>query len=188
MAAAATIKPPVSPGAPTPDPAAAPAAGGFRRVPAYRVFWACALGVFALDQLSKLWIVARLPFGTYGEPYAIRMVRGFFYIVHVGNTGAAWSMFSGRSFLLAGLAAATLVAIFIWRQALGLRDRVVQVSFGLLCGGITGNLLDRLRHGHVIDFLDFHFGSYIYPTFNLADSGICLGVALYLIHSLRQPD
>ena len=50
------------------------------------------------------------------------------------------------------------------------------------------SLLDRLLHGHVIDFLDFHFGSYIYPTFNLADTGICVGVGLYLIYSLRQPD
>ena len=50
-----------------------------------------------------------------------------------------------------------------------------------------GNLVDSMVHGHVIDFLDFHFGSYIYPTFNLADSGICVGVAIYLIHSLRQP-
>ena len=106
----------------------------------------------------------------------------------MAGAGAAWSMFSGRSVLLAGLAAATLAAIFIWRRALGLGDRIAQISFGLLCGGITGNLLDRLRHGHVIDFLDFHFGSYVYPTFNLADSGICIGVGLYLIHSLRQPD
>ena len=113
---------------------------------------------------------------------------GFFYIVHLGNTGAAWSMFSGRSVALALLAVATLAAIFFWRRALGLRDRAAQVSFGLLCGGIAGNLVDRLLHGHVIDFLDLHFGSYIYPTFNLADSGICVGVILYLFFSLRPPD
>jgi signal peptidase II len=186
--AAATSKPTVASGAPIPEfPAVAPAAG-WRRGLAYRVFWALALTVLLLDQLSKLWIVARLPFGTYGEPGAIRLVRNFFYLVHVGNTGAAWSMFSGRSVLLALLATATLAAIFFWRQALGLRDRIAQVSFGLLCGGITGNLVDRLLHGHVIDFLDFHFGTYIYPTFNLADAGICVGVGLYLIYSLRQPD
>jgi signal peptidase II len=97
-------------------------------------------------------------------------------------------MLSGRSVLLALLAAATLCAIFLWRRALGLRDRVAQISFGLLCGGIIGNLLDRLRHGYVVDFLDLHFGSYVYPTFNIADSGICVGVGLYLIYSLRQPD
>ena len=51
-----------------------------------------------------------------------------------------------------------------------------------------GNLTDRLSYGHVIDFLDFHFGNYIYPTFNIADSAICIGVLLYLVHSLRQPE
>ena len=96
-------------------------------------------------------------------------------------------MLAGKSTFLALLAFVTLGAIYLWRHELGLRLLVVQLSFGLLCGGIVGNLVDRMVHGHVIDFLDFHFGSYIYPTFNLADSGICVGVAIYLIHSLRQP-
>ena len=146
------------------------------------------LAVIALDQASKAWIVAHLPLGTYGSPGAIPVVRGFFYLVHVGNTGAAWSMLTGRSMLLAALAAATLVAIFLWRRALGLRDRTAQICFGLLCGGIIGNLSDRLVYGHVVDFVDLHFGSYVYPTFNVADAGICCGVVLYLIHSLRQPE
>ena len=176
----------MSPGASTPEPAAP--APPLRRVLAYRLLLTIALAVIAVDQLSKAWINTRLPLGTYGGSGSIPVVRGFFYIVHVGNTGAAWSMFSGRSVLLAALAAATLVAIFLWRRALGLRDRVAQISFGLLCGGIIGNLVDRLRHGHVIDFLDFHFGSYIYPTFNLADAAICVGVGLYLIQSLRAPE
>ena len=144
--------------------------------------------VLAVDQGSKAWIRARLPFNTYGEGSgAIVVIRGFFYIVHVGNTGAAWSMLSGRSILLAALAAATLVAIFLGRRALGLGVTYAQVCFGLLCGGIAGNLADRLAHGHVIDFLDFHFGSYAYPTFNLADTAICIGVALYIYSSLRTP-
>lgn len=157
------------------------------RIAAYRTLWLLAAVIFVLDQLSKAWIAAHLPFPTYGGPDTITVIGGFFRIVHVGNTGAAWSMFSGASVLLAGLAAATLVAIFIWRHSLGLRDRVAQVSFGLLCGGIAGNLIDRLLHGHVIDFIDLHFGSYTYPTFNIADSGICVGVILYLWHSLRAP-
>lgn len=145
--------------------------------------------VFAFDQATKWWIVAKVPFNplhSHGTGADIEIIRGFFYIIHVGNTGAAWSMFSDRSVLLALLAAGTLVAIFLWRHALGLRDRVTQISFGLLCGGIVGNLLDRLIHKHVIDFIDLHFGSYIYPTFNVADSGICVGVLLYLGQSLRQ--
>ena len=167
---------------------AAPASR-LRRVLAYRVLLLLAGGVFVLDQATKLWIEAHLPYGTYGEPGAIPVIRGFFYLVHVGNTGAAWSLFSGNSSALALLAAATLLAIFLWRRQLGLRQTAVQVSFGLLCGGILGNLADRLlHHGRVIDFLDFHFGRYIYPTFNIADSAICAGVGLYLLHSLRTPD
>jgi signal peptidase II len=128
------------------------------------------------------------PRHTHGLGADIEVIRGFFYIIHVGNTGAAWSMFSGFPVVLALLAAATLVAIFFWRRSLGLRDRATQLCFGLLCGGIAGNLVDRLIHQHVIDFIDLHFGNYIYPTFNVADSGICVGVILYLWHSLRTPD
>ncbi|MDE3084583.1 MAG: signal peptidase II [Verrucomicrobiota bacterium] len=168
----------------------APSAESFsrlRRILAYRLLLLIVAGVFVLDQVTKTWIHARLPFGTYGEPFAIPVVPGFFYLVHVGNTGAAWSLFSGKSTVLAVLAVVTLLAIFLWRKQLGLRQTQAQISFGLLCGGILGNLVDRLIHGHVIDFLDFHFGSYIYPTFNIADSAICIGVGLYVLHSLREP-
>ncbi len=157
-----------------------------RRFLSYRLLLGLALAVFVLDQLSKAWIYATMPLGSYGRT-GIEVIPNFFYLVHVGNTGAAWSMLSGKSFFLALLALATLAAIFIWRHALGLRDRLTQVAFGLLCGGIIGNLVDRLVHGHVIDFVDLHFGSYVYPTFNIADSGICIGVGLYLWHSLRSP-
>ncbi len=158
-----------------------------QRFGSYRLLILLGLLILGLDQASKLWISAHLPFGTYGEPDAITVVPNLFYLVHVGNTGAAWSLFTGRSVLLASVAIATLGAIFLWRNALGLQHRTVQVSFGLLCGGIVGNLLDRLLHGHVIDFLDFHFGDYVYPTFNIADSGICVGVVIYMWWSLRQP-
>jgi signal peptidase II len=172
---------PASASAPPPSPL-------LQRILGYRLLWLIGLGVFAADQLTKLWIANRLPFGTYGEGFgAIRVIKGFFYLVHVGNTGAAWSMFSGQSYLLAALALATLVAIYFWRNALGLRGTLAQVCFGLLCGGIVGNLLDRVVHGHVIDFIDLHFGTYTYPTFNVADSGICVGVILYLWQSLRAP-
>ena len=67
-------------------------------------------------------------------------------------------MLTGKSTLLAFIAIATLVGIYFWRRELALRDRLGQFAFGLLCGGIIGNLVDRLLHGHVVDFLDFHFG------------------------------
>lgn len=157
------------------------------RVKTYRLLLIIAAIILVLDQATKSWIAATLSFPTYGRPGAIEVIPGFFHLVHVGNTGAAWSMFSGQSVFLAILAAATLLAIFFWRHALGLRTRLSQIAFGLLCGGIAGNLIDRLLHGHVIDFIDLHFGSYIYPTFNVADSAICIGVALYLWQSLRHP-
>lgn len=160
----------------------------WRRIWAYRNLLVLALIVLIADQLSKQAIVASLPYPTYGAEHgAITVIRNFFYIVHVGNTGAAWSMFSGQSLLLAVFALVTLGAIFLWRHALGLQETKSQICFGLLCGGIVGNVIDRLRYGHVIDFIDLHFGSYAYPSFNVADSGICIGVLLYLWQSLRTP-
>lgn len=180
----------VSP-APSPAPASPPAAPApasrWARTLAYRRLWILALVIFVVDQLTKIWIVQRMPLGTYGPPGGITVIEGFFYLVHVGNTGAAWSLFTGRSGWLALFALATLGAIYLWRETLELRSPVIQTAFGLLCGGIVGNLVDRLVHGHVVDFLDFHFGRFVYPTFNVADSGICIGVGLYLIHSLRHP-
>lgn len=154
---------------------------------AYRWLWIVATIVFIADQVTKEMIAARLPFGSYGPNARIEVIPGFFNLTHVGNTGAAWSMFSGQSLGLALVALGALVAIFIWRHSLGLHHRSVQPCFGLLCGGILGNLVDRLRHGHVIDFIDLHFGGYIYPTFNVADSAICVGVFWYILWSLRQP-
>ena len=177
------------PGPPVPPPAPPPAAPSrLQRIVGYRLLLFLAAGVFVLDQATKAWISARLPYPTYGpDTGGIVVIDGFFNLIDVGNTGAAWSLFSGRSTFLALLAVATLVAIFAWRRQLGLRLWPVQLSFGLLCGGILGNLSDRIVHGHVVDFLDFHFGTYTYPTFNVADSGICVGVIIYLLHSLRQP-
>ena len=181
----------------TPEPVAGPGESKienrkskFQRLAAYRLLLGLAVTILALDQATKLWIAAHVPFDphhSHGFGQDIEVIRGFFYLIHVGNTGAAWSMFSGQSVLLAGLAAGTLVAIFFWRHSLGLRQPLAQLCFGLLCGGIVGNLIDRLAHGHVIDFVDLHFGSYIYPTFNVADSGICVGVILYVLQSLRAP-
>jgi signal peptidase II len=185
---------PHQPAAPAPAegkgvPPAAPSRA--TRIRAYRRLLAIALAVFVLDQATKLAIVAKVrfdPMHSHGIGNDVEVIPGFFYIIHVGNTGAAWSMFSGRSVTLALLATGTLLAIYFWRHSLGLRHRVAQVSFGLLCGGIVGNLVDRMIHRHVIDFIDLHFGNYIYPTFNVADSGICVGVILYLWHSLRNPE
>ncbi|MEI6106791.1 MAG: signal peptidase II [Opitutae bacterium] len=173
---------------PRPSPSGGEASQSkIQRLLAYRRFWLLAIVLFALDQGTKSLINTRLPLGSYG-PTGITIFPGFFNLVHVGNTGAAWSMFSGQSTLLALLACSTLVAIYFWRHQLGLRAAAVQSAFGLLCGGVIGNLVDRLVHHHVIDFIDLHFGTYVYPTFNVADSGICIGVFWYVLWSIRQPE
>ena len=184
---ATTLKPD-RPGTPGGAPQAGSEPAVVERIAAYRILWGVGLAVFCFDQLTKIWISATLSFPTYWpEEGAITVIKGFFYLVHVGNTGAAWSLFAGKSGFLALLAAITLLGIYYGRRHLGLRARQAQLAFGLLCGGIVGNFADRLIYGHVIDFLDFHFGTYIYPTFNIADAGICTGVILYLWHSCREP-
>jgi signal peptidase II len=157
-----------------------------QRLRAYGPLWAIAVTIFVLDQVTKFWIDARMPLGTYGPPGGITLIEDFFYLVHVGNTGAAWSMFSGKSAWLALLAFVTLGAIYFWRHSLGLRQRIVQVSFGLLCGGIVGNLVDRLLHGHVIDFLQVHWAGWYFPSFNVADSAITAGAVLLILDELRR--
>jgi len=152
-----------------------------QRILAHRWLCSCALAVLVLDQVSKAWIARQMPLGTYGEPGHKEIIPGFFNLVHVGNTGAAWSILTGRSTLLALLAVAALLAIFFLRHTIGLRRFSTQIAFGLLSGGIIGNLVDRLARRHVVDFLDFHFGSYTYPAFNIADSGICIGVVMYVL-------
>lgn len=147
--------------------------------------------VFLLDQLSKLWITKILPFGSYFAEDSITVVDGFFYLVHIGNRGAAWGLFEGQGKLLAGIALLALYLMCRYRKMLQLERPSLQLIFGSITGGILGNLLDRLLHGHVIDFLDFHFPFSIpyileggrYPAFNIADSGIVIGVTAYFIMS-----
>lgn len=158
---------------------AAPSGVGYRRL------WIIAVVVLVLDQLTKLWVVEALPASPYIND-GITVIPGFFHIIHVYNKGAAWGMFAGYAYVLALLGVVALAAIFYFRKQLELHRPFVQVIFGLLIGGIIGNMIDRFAYGHVVDFLDFHFGNYRYPTFNIADCGITVGVALYVILTLVE--
>ena len=161
----------------------------------YRLLLGIACAVFALDQITKTWIFQNLELGSYHPPDSIPVIEGFFYIVHIGNEGAAWGLLSGYSGWLALFALVALVAIYKLRHSLELYRPIMQVAFGLLIGGIFGNLVDRMIHGHVIDFLDFQFPFSIpvimptgrYPSFNIADAGIVVGTLLYFWVSFRQP-
>lgn len=151
----------------------------------YRRFWGAFTGSLLLDQASKAWIVHHLPSGSY-DPPPIVLINGLFNIVHIHNDGAAWGMLSGYGWWIALLGVMALGALWVFRRELGMIEPPFQWSFGLMAGGIAGNLLDRLLyHGHVVDFLDVQLPGYRWPAFNVADSAITIGVALYFYHTLR---
>jgi signal peptidase II len=147
---------------------------------------AFALLIIALDQLTKQ-IVLR--FLGYAQEHVI--VDGFFKFVHWGNTGAAWSMFRGNNNFLAIVALVALVLLYISRHHFDSRTWLGQLAFGLIFGGIVGNLIDRVFRKHVIDFLYFYVqqrggGEVGFPAFNVADSAICTGVALVFFITLKN--
>ena len=163
------------------------------KIACYRILFVAAFLVFILDQITKAWIFCNLDLDSYYPPDSIAVIDDFFYIVHIGNEGAAWGMLSGYGGLLAVFALIALFAIYLLRDTLELHRKSMQYAFGLLAGGILGNMTDRLVHGHVIDFLDFHLPFTIpwliptgrYPSFNIADCGIVIGTILYLILSFK---
>jgi len=157
-----------------------------RGLRAYRRFWVTLVALLVADQVSKAWVLSHIELNTYFSPEPIPVIPGFFYFVNVTNTGAAWGMFSNYTPWLAWLGVAALAGIFFFRRQLELPKPLLQYTFGLLCGGIIGNMIDRLCYGRVVDFLDFHLPGYRYPAFNVADSGITVGVTIYLIYSCRD--
>jgi signal peptidase II len=149
-----------------------------------RRIFALALFIFALDQLTKWFVLQCIPAGD-----EIIVVPGFFNLVHRDNTGAAWSLFTGNNALLALIAGVALVALFLARRQFHSHTLLGQLAFGLIFGGIIGNLTDRLlpaRHA-VVDFLYFYLQPrgqvepLSFPAFNVADSAICTGVTLIFL-------
>jgi signal peptidase II len=147
-----------------------------------------ALTVLALDQMTKWAVMKYLVFRQ-----EVVLIEGFFRLVYWGNTGAAWSFFKDHNSLLALVSSIALVVLYLSRYHFGAGTVLGQVALGLLFGGIMGNLTDRLlgTRRHVIDFLYFYVnqrggGEIGFPAFNLADSAICIGVALLFFHSLQR--
>ncbi len=144
-----------------------------------------ALAVIGLDQWTKHLVLRFL-----GYAHEKVIIEGFFKLVHWGNTGAAWSLFRGNNDLLAVVALVALVVLFLSRHHFDSHSVMGQVAFGLIFGGIIGNLIDRLTVKHVIDFLYFYLqprggGEVGFPAFNVADTAICTGVGLIFLLSWR---
>ena len=154
---------------------------------ASRRIFALALVVLVLDQFTK-WVVLNTI--TEGDERII--IPGFFNLVLRANTGAAWSMFTGNNTLLALVALVALVILYFSRRQFSSHRILGQIAFGLIFGGIGGNLTDRLLRHAVVDFLHFYLDrrgtidSLDFPAFNVADSAICTGVALIFLINWRN--
>jgi signal peptidase II len=146
------------------------------------------LPLFALDQLTKWLVRHNIPYGA-----EVPIIPGFFSLVHASNTGAAFSMFTGNNFFFIGLALAALAVVIF----LLIRDshapkteqrlnNITKISFGLLASGILGNLTDRIFRGAVTDFLHFYINEYSWPSFNVADSCICIAAGLLILGSFGK--
>jgi signal peptidase II len=142
-----------------------------------------ALIVILLDQLTKTLIVRSF---TYGESVH---VTSFFNVVRVHNTGAAFSFLAGASgwqrwfFVALGAVAA---AFIVWMLRSHGGQKMFAWALSLILGGALGNVIDRLIHGYVVDFIQVHWADRFFPSFNLADSAITLGAILLILDELLR--
>ena len=146
------------------------------------------LPLFALDQLTKWLIRTAIPYGA-----EVPIIPGFFSLVHVSNTGAAFSLFTGNNifFVCFALVALAVIGFLLVRDS---SERSIsrklsattKISFALLAAGVSGNLADRILRGAVTDFLHFYVRQYAWPSFNVADSSICIAAGLLLLASFQR--
>ena len=150
-------------------------------MPKLAPWYALALAVALLDQLSKHWVSASF---RYAE---VRPFTAFFNLVLTHNQGAAFSFLASASgwqrgfFIVLALIAIVLILVLLARHA---GDKLFCLSLALILGGALGNVIDRIALGYVVDFLDFHLAGWHWPAFNLADSAISLGAVLLIVESL----
>jgi len=143
----------------------------------YRLFFLISPAVILLDQITKWAVLKTIPlYGSYP------VIEGFLHLVHVRNRGIAFGIMNrpgGSQITIYLLTLVTLVAIFLlflWFSRLGAEERKTTFGLALVIGGALGNLIDRIRMGEVVDFLDVHVGTFHWPAFNVADSAISVGV------------
>ncbi len=145
--------------------------------------WAIGLfaGILTLDQLVKIIIEHTLKLHE-----AIELCS-FFSIAYVRNQGAAWGMLQGAQYYLAAFGIVAILLLILFRKkVLGDSPWYIPV-LGILCAGILGNIIDRIRLGYVVDMFDFYWGVHHFPCFNVADAAICLAVGWLFILQWREP-
>lgn len=159
----------------------------------YKILLLLAPAVFLLDQFTKQLVLNHIGFGD-----AIPVIPGWFDLVHVRNTGAAFGMFASwggdfRNPFFYGISAVAILILASFFRKLDTADRFYPYPLSLIAGGVLGNLADRIRFGNVVDFLSFHvqdkavWGIALeWPSFNVADSAITVSMILLAVHFLRN--
>lgn len=144
-----------------------------RRAPG-ALFWGLFLALLVFDQGTKAWILA------HGDDLPLALIPGLLNLVSVRNTGIVFGLFSGHNWLWIGVGASFLVGGFLVGQRLDWRRSEINAIAALLAAGAAGNISDRAVHGSVVDFIDAYVGPWHWPSFNVADSCLCLA-SLWII-------
>jgi signal peptidase II len=147
-------------------------------------FFGIAAAVIVADQLSKAWIVAEFPFG---EP--VEVLGAWLRIWYVANSGALFGLFRDQALLFAILSLG-VIGLIVWFHGHAVRGSgwLATIALGLLLGGAVGNLVDRVRFGHVVDFVDMGFpGGWRFYTWNVADAAITISILLLLVMAVLPP-
>ncbi len=150
----------------------------------FRILSIVSVLVLIIDQATKIYIDSR--FALYES---VRVIENFFHITYVRNKGAAFGILADSAFrvpffITVAVAASLGILWFVYRTSDD--QRLLHLSLALIFSGAVGNLIDRIRLGEVIDFLDVHWYRHHWPAFNVADSAICVGVGLMLIHTWQE--
>jgi signal peptidase II len=147
--------------------------------PNWPIFLGLAAAVAIVDQLAKAWIVATIAPGE-----RIQVIGDLVRLVHTRNSGAVFGLFRDNA-LVFGIASVVVVGLIVLYHARSPRSLLLSATLGLLLGGAIGNLTDRFRLGHVVDFVDAGIGTLRFYTFNVADSAISLAILLLIVIAIR---
>ncbi len=134
-----------------------------------------------VDQILKIFLSNYLNLGR-----SIILIKNLLSITLVHNEGAAFGLFSGNKLLLIIIGILVVAGVLYYVSKIEYDSEVITFIYALLIGGVLGNLIDRIFHGYVIDYISFKFGSYLFPVFNFADICIVISVALILLSIIKE--
>ena len=147
-----------------------------------KLFVLVASAVVVLDQITKLLVLAGMPLY-----HSIPVIPGFFSLTHIHNPGGAFGFMAAghpglRNLLFIGVSSIAMVLLVFFYRSTPRTHPYLAAALAMIFGGAIGNLIDRLRFGEVVDFLDVYLGTYHWPAFNVADSAISIGITIFILH------